>query len=64
MTTNQVGCELRITPRAAKEFVDMCKSINNTLTDTIAAKKSLVKRLNLEIKSILLIMHNYEQRRI
>ena len=24
MTTNQVGCELRITPRAAKEFVDMC----------------------------------------
>ena len=36
---------------AKKEFVDMCKSINNTLTDTIAAKKSLVKRLNLEIKS-------------
>ena len=36
---------------AKKEFVDMCKSINNTLTDTIATKKSLVKRLNLEIKS-------------
>ena len=34
---------------AKKEFVDMCKSINNTLTDTITAKKSLVKRLNLEI---------------
>ena len=29
----------------------MCKSIDNTLTDTIATKKSLVKRLNLEIKS-------------
>ena len=31
MTTNQVGCELRITPRAAKEFVDMY--VNNWTLD-------------------------------
>ncbi len=34
-----------------KEFIDMQKSITNTLADIITSKKSLVKRLNLEIQS-------------
>ena len=34
MTTNQVGCELRITPKAAKEFISMCTDEEKDLKES------------------------------